>query len=254
MLQKNPDSAQMINDSPQNSTGMSAPSGSPGGTIDSLHQVPITEMTPAKSEVVTEVTPFLTPDPYPIIHGTRINSTPLDNPLDRNPEFEKTYTLGGNAVGLMVNVAEGPLYIVYAVTPKYDCMESPESCRGNLAASVNRPFMTITVRDNYTHEIVAEDGYGREFSSDTGNYQFTITSTDPATGETTTTTTSPGPRYIEIYKEGVYQVTIEGNYLDVDMKILTGASPSKLDIGNGDSSASTSSSQAESSTGNPWNQ
>ncbi|MGB7787899.1 hypothetical protein [Methanoregula sp.] len=241
MLQKSTDSA-----------GAGNSSALPEVTPGSLQQAPVVEMTPAKSEVVTEVAPFLTPDPYPIIHGTRINATPLDSPLDRNSEFEKTYTLGGNAFGLLVNVAEGPLYIVYVVTPKYDCMKSPDSCRGNLAASVNRPYMTITVRDNQTQEIVAEDGYGRKYSSDTGDYQISITSTDPVTGVTTTSTTTPGPRYIEIYKEGAYQVTIEGNYLDVDVKILTGASPSKLDIGNGDSSAPNS--QAETSSGNPWNQ
>jgi hypothetical protein len=217
-------------------------------------QAPVVEMTPAESEVVTEVTPFLTPDPYPILHGTRINGTPQDSPLDRSPEFEKSYTLGGNAVGLLVNVVEGPLYIVFVVTPNNDCLKDPDSCRGNLAAaSGTRPMMTITVRDNQTQEIVAEDGYGGEYSSDTGQYTFTYTvnanQADATSGQST-----PGPRYIAIYKEGEYQITIEGNYLSVDLKILTGASPTKLDIGNGDSSATTSTTQPATSSGNPWNQ
>ncbi|MDO8871133.1 MAG: hypothetical protein Q7V05_00165, partial [Methanoregula sp.] len=51
-----------------------------------------------------------------------------------------------------------------------------------------------------------------------------------------TTTSTPGPRYIAIYKEGVFHITIEGNYLDVTVKILTGALPSKLDIETGSGS------------------
>ena len=94
---------------------------------------------------------------------------------------------------------------------------------------------------------MAEDGYAREFSSDTGKYTFSVPAidagdptkdTDPSAA---TTTTSPGPRYIAIYKEGVYHVTIEGNYLDVDIKILTGDMPTKLDAGNGDVSSPTGS-------------
>ena len=233
MVQKSTEPAQSSDISSQTSTGSGVSSAPPFTSPGSGQSLPLVEMTPAKSEVVTVVSPFLTPDPYPILHGVRINDTPMDNPLDRNPEFEKTYSLSGYATGLLVNVAEGPLYIVYVITPKYDCIKSPDSCKGNLAASVNRPYMTITVRDNQTKEIVAQDGYAREFSSDTGNYEFSTTYTDDTTGTTTTTTTTPGPRYIPIYKEGIYHVTIEGNYLDVDVKILTGTSPSKLDVGTG---------------------
>jgi len=32
------------------------------------------------------------------------------------------------------------------------------------------------VRDNQTHEILVQDGYAREYSSDTGNYEFSFTS------------------------------------------------------------------------------
>lgn len=245
-LLKSIDITQAGNESSQNTTGMNITPVHPDIIRDSLQPAPVVEMTPAKSDVVTEVAPYLTPDPYPILHGTRINATPKDNPLYRIPEFEKTYPLDGNMTGLLVNVVEAPLYIVYKVTPKYDCMVNPESCRGKLAASVNRPYMTMTVRDNQTHEIVAQDGYGREFSSDTGRYEITISSIDDA-GKTVTTKASPGPRYIAIYKEGLYHITIEGNYLEVNVQILTGATPSRLDVGNGDTSK-----QAETSPEDEW--
>jgi len=198
-------------------------------TVTPTIQQTAVEVTPRKSEVVVEVEPYTTPDQYPVIHGARINATPQYSFLSRTPEFTKTYSMSGNAVGLRVNVVEGPLYIVYTVEPKYDCLRDPDSCRGTVLVPVNRPYMTITVRDNQTHEIVAEDGYGREYSSDTGNYQFVITSTGDDSSTTETHSSEPGPRYIAVFREGQFHITIEGNYLDVNVKIITGASPDPLE-------------------------
>jgi hypothetical protein len=191
-------------------------------------QQPVPQLTPMKSDVVVEVTPYTTPDPYPIIHGVRINATPQYAFLYRQPEFTKTYTLSGNAVGLLVNVVQGPLFIKYTVTPKYDCLKDPESCRGTVLVPVNNPYMTITIRDNQTREIVAEDGYGREFSSDTGNYHFTTTVESAESTEAGTYESEPGPRYIPVYREGQFQITIQGSYLDVTVSVITGASPDLL--------------------------
>jgi hypothetical protein len=199
-------------------------------------QVPAMGITPQKSEIVTEVLPILTPDPYPILHGTRINETHQYRFIDRVPEFEKTYTFRGNATGLLVNVAEGPLYVVYTVKPQNDCLLDPDACRGDMLKPVQRPYLTITVMDNQTQQIVAEDGYGREYSSDTGNYEFIISSENTLDGLTSssgsigTNTVYPGPRRIVVYKEGVFHVTIEGNYLDVDLSIITGSSPDPLEV------------------------
>ena len=201
----------------------------PASAYVPVAQIPGVEMTPAKSEAVMEVAPILTQDPYPILHGTRINATPLSDRLNRAQIFEKTYHLTGGAEGLLVNVAEGPMYIVYVVTPQNDCLTSPGSCLGDLEKPVQRPYMTITVRDNQTREIIAQDGYAREYSSDTGNYEFSYTSKSTmdtllssASYTETTTTSTPGPRYIPIYKEGTFHITIEGAYADAEMKILTG--------------------------------
>ncbi|MDD1702536.1 MAG: hypothetical protein LUQ31_06115 [Methanoregula sp.] len=208
-------------------------------TLQPTKQQTAVSVTPLKSEIVIEVTPYTTPDPYPIIPGVRINSTPQYSFLDRTPEFTKTYTLGGNATGLLVNVVQGPLYIVYTIDPKYDCLMDPDSCRGTVLVPVNRPYMTITVRDNQTREIVAQNGYGREYSSDTGNYgEITymgakVDSTDNS-GESVAT---PGPRYIAIYREGQFQITLQGNYLDVNIRIITGASPNRQDAAEKSSSS-----------------
>jgi hypothetical protein len=196
----------------------------------------VAEMRPIKSEIAMVVSPILTPDPYPIIHGTRINETPQYRFLDRLPEFERTYYFDGNATGLLVNVVEGPLYIVYTVTPQHDCLKNPDSCRGNMVNPVQRPYLKITVRDNQTKEIVAEDGYGREFSSDTGNYVFIITGenmdgllSSGFDGSEGSNTVTPGPRRIIIYKEGSFHITMEGNYIGVHLSIITGSSPDPVE-------------------------
>jgi hypothetical protein len=212
---------------PTQMTGSSGDAPVPPGIAN---QEPVAQMTPVKSDIVTEVAPIVTPDPYPILHGTRINATPFYRFIDRQPEFEKTYILRGNATGLLVNVVEGPLYIVYTVKPQNDCLLNPDSCRGDMEKPVQRPYLTITVRDNETHDIIAEDGYGREYSSDIGTYSISITTTSSEDGETTTTSSEPGPRRIVVYKEGVFHVTMEGNYLDVDLSIITGSSPDPLEV------------------------
>jgi hypothetical protein len=38
----------------------------------------------------------------------------------------------------------------------------------------------------------------------------------------------PGPRYIPVYREGQFQITIQGSYLDVTVSVITGASPDLL--------------------------
>lgn len=210
--------------------------------------VPVPVLTPAKSNIVTEVSPILTPNPYVIQHAARINQTPQYNFLYRQPEFTKTYSLTGNAYGLLVNVVQGPLYIKYTVDPKYDCLSDPDSCRGTVLVPVNRPYMTITVRDNQTGQIVAQDGYGGEYSSDTGNYKGYGSSDSGDVSASTTFSSAEsddnsegysnpakdskglGPRYIPVYKEGQFQITVEGSYLDTTISIITGTSPNPLDM------------------------
>lgn len=233
MLQGSTETVATTDTAPQAMPGSEVTSAVPDLTPVPVPQAPVAEMTPMKSAAVQEVAPVLTPDLYPVLHGTRINDTWVVNPLLQGPyEFEKTYTLKANAAGLLVNVAEGPLYIIYVVTPQNDCLKNPDSCRGDIKKPVNRPYLTITVRDNQTQEIIAEDGYGREYSSDIGSseYSKTLTSTDPHYTEHSTTTISvdTDPRCIKIYKEGTFHITLEGDFLDVDVKIKTGATPADV--------------------------
>jgi len=149
---------------------------------------------------VAEALPILTPDPYPLPPYILPNaSQPTPSPLV--PEFTRKYTLQGNATGLTVNVTKGPLLITYDINPLSDCLDQPESCRGTMEKPVNRPYFTLTIRNLTTKEIVAEDGYAREFSSQKTS------------------------RTVKIFSEGAYHLTLSGNYLDVTLSITTGDSP-----------------------------
>ena len=189
--------------------------------VTSTIPVPVTEtpeITTAPTTVATTI-PVVEPanpipedeNQYETLHAARIDQNTAYNPSDmlqnRVPDYEKTYTLDGNAIGLVVNVAKGPLVIEYNVQPVVDCLNNRDSCRGSLTSTVNRPYFTITVRDNKTQEIVMQDGYGREYSSETSARSMTI------------------------YGQGQYHITMEGSYLTVSIAIVTGNSPIR-DTGN----------------------
>jgi hypothetical protein len=160
---------------------------------------------PAKTpDIVTEDLPELTPDPYPVQHATVINTTTsLSLRHVRIANFQKTYVFRGNSTGLLVNATmlDGPLWISFDIDPLFDCLNDSESCRGEPGKSVSRPYFKLTVRDNSTRTIVAEDGYGREYSSQKDN------------------------RTIKIYGEGWYHLTLTGNSVDVDLAVSTGTIP-----------------------------
>ena len=169
---------------------------------------PTLSVTATTPDIVTDAAPILPLELYPIQHATQINETPESSRHVRYAEFTRTYVLRGNATGLVVNatVLESPLSIYFDVKPLYDCLENPDSCRGELAKPVNRPYFTLTVRDNKTLAIVAEDGYGREYSSQKDNHM------------------------IKIYGEGRYHLTLTGNSVDVTLAVATGAAPAVPDM------------------------
>lgn len=164
---------------------------------------PTITLTATTPDLITDAAPILPPDPYPVQHAMQINETPLTNRHVRYAEATRIYVLRGNSTGLVVNatVLEGPLWIAFNVKPLYDCLEDVESCRGDEAKTISRPYFTLTVRDNQTREIVAEDGYGEVYSLQKEN------------------------RTIKIYKEGQYHLTLTGNSVDVTLEVATGAAP-----------------------------
>lgn len=157
---------------------------------------------PPSPDLVTDALPHITPDPYPAQHAVQITTTPGPSLRLRYPDYQRTYTLRGNTTGLVVNATSlknGPLWIYFDVEPLYDCLEDVESCRGDNVKTISRPYFTLTVRDNQTREIVAEDGYGGVYSSQKTN------------------------RTIRIYEEGRYHLTLAGDSVDITLSVSTGA-------------------------------
>ena len=178
-------------------TGSAAPAPTP---------VPDTLVSSSRSppDLVTSDQPVLVPDPYPVQHAVRIPASTAE-PLHhaRLAEFKQTYVLRGNSTGMVINATrlEGPLWIYFDVKPLYDCIETPESCRGRVDKVINRPYFTLTIRDYPDGGIVAMDGYGQEYSSQKTN------------------------RTIKIYDEGRYHLTLAGSSVDVTLAVSTGAAP-----------------------------
>ncbi|OPX64392.1 MULTISPECIES: hypothetical protein [unclassified Methanoregula] len=171
-------------------------------TLSVAVPVTVTDAAPSSPVFVTDAPPYMTPDPYPAQHAMRI-STPAEPSRNlRYPDFRRTFALRGNSTGLVVNATSlnnGPLWISFDIEPLHDCLEDAESCRGNTEKTIGRPYFTLTVRDNGTRALVAEDGYGGIYSSQKTN------------------------RTMKIYEEGWYHLTLEGNWADVTLSLSTGA-------------------------------
>ena len=220
--------------------GSSGSTSGPSGIVPQgiLPSTPESVPSPQSTDSVTEFSPPQTPSEYAIQHATRINGTALDylSFLSQQPDFSNTYTMNGYPIGLLVNVPKGPLYIVFNVSPENDCLKHPDDCRGSVTVPVNPPYMTITVIDNKTGEVVAEDGYGGEYSSDTGNYnnncaggQNSVSNTFSAPSDSNACQ-QPGPRYIPVYRIGQFQVIMNGMYCSTSISIITGSSASSATI------------------------
>jgi hypothetical protein len=117
----------------------------------------------------TPPTPEITAAPTPTPRGTFAKSaTPIRDPSIYNaPDFRTVYNLKGRAFptifhqtyegkfqyeAISAEVVNPPFIIDYAVTPG--------------SSSPVRSFFIITVWDNTTHKVLAQDGYFRTYSAE----------------------------------------------------------------------------------------
>jgi hypothetical protein len=150
---------------------------SSGTTIGPPSPDVLTPITPEPSEKATpppsttpEITPETptTPPPAPTERGTYAESaTPIRDPNPYvlpyystvyNPKgqvfptiFQQSYSFKYQYEAVVAQVVQAPLIIDFAVTPWSD--------------SPVRSFFLITVRDNATQKLLAQDGYFRTYSS-----------------------------------------------------------------------------------------
>lgn len=155
------------------------------------------------------------------LHATRLVDTPLQVPGDYPSQeiFRKTYDLNYENAGLLVNIEKAPLIIDIHVEPECD---NPYDC-----------FLRLTVRDNATMEIIADEGYGVLYN--TGAYGTGYVEKEYETGH-------PGDRYgrgfgplvkreeyatdadqrIVIRVPGEYHVNLYGTRMKVTISISSG--------------------------------
>jgi hypothetical protein len=138
----------------------------------------ITEIPTTLSETAPETTPtpeITTPPPTPTLPETyAVAATPIRDPnyyplpyysTVYNPRanmppviFQQSYQFNFQYEAVVVKVAQPPLIIDFAVSPGSD--------------SPIRSFFLITIRDNVTQKLLAQDGYFRTYSSNSPKRLF----------------------------------------------------------------------------------
>jgi len=146
-----------------------------GGSVSSADPIPGRDVTsPAYRTLLPDASDSLPPRHY-----------------GGNEFFRETYTLSGNRIGLLANASEPPLTILFDVEP--DC-GNPNLC-----------FFVLTVRDPKSLAIIAEEGYGRTYSS------------DPA-------------KYLVVRSSGPQHLTLAGRGVTVHLILLSGTGNNQTEI------------------------
>nr|WP_320160194.1 hypothetical protein [uncultured Methanoregula sp.] len=145
--------------------------------------------------------PYVTQDPYKIPYRDLGNWSAGETARgQRTPQFSKKIILRSNSTAFQVNVTKGPLVIDLTCTPKFS---TPDQTAINGQNSFVFSNAEVTVIDEISKAALAKDGYGGVYSSDLH-------------------------KKITIYREGSFIVTLTGNFIDIDMAIITGSAPEQV--------------------------
>ena len=131
-------------------------------------------------------------DPIPPSIASNVTRRDLDQPEDLFPRplaypvvpfFHETYSLSWNNIALLARPSTPPFIIDFTVEAD---SENPYDVR-----------VLLTVRDNATHEVIAEDGYNGEYSSES-------------------------EKRIVIREDGEYHINLYGYHATVDLSLKEG--------------------------------
>jgi len=141
-------------------------------------ETPTPPPTPTQRGTYAEsATPIRDPNPYVLpYHSTYYN------PKDRTfpTIFQQSYRLNFQYEAVYAQVLEAPFIIDFAVSPGSD--------------SPIRSFFLITVRDNTTQQLLAQDGYFRTYSSNS-------------------------PKRLIFSSPGTYHINMYGGFVTVDLTL-----------------------------------
>ena len=147
------------------------------------------------SDSVNVVDSFTPDDPYFQPFEFKTSEVPED-PVSQE-YFQTLYrtskTFQFDSMSIVVSVGKGPLVVCYAVSGLI-------SGSGDGDGNPYYSFLTVTVIDNKTNEIVATGGYNRKNPSD-------------------------DEQYITIPRTGEFRINIYGTGLDAEINVLSGTIP-----------------------------
>jgi hypothetical protein len=170
------------------------PTPTPGPVTTIVPMIPTT-LPPTTAPETTP--PTQTPPPAPTQRGTYAESAkairdpnPYVLPYHStyyNPKgrafptiFQQSYTFNYQYEAVVAQVVQAPLIIDFAVTPG--------------SSSPVRSFFLITVRENTTQQLLAQDGYFRTYSSDS-------------------------PKRLIFSSPGIYHINMYGGFVSVDLTL-----------------------------------
>jgi hypothetical protein len=190
----------------------STPAGEPwSGEVIVLHFLDERPATEINESMIQNATPTPTPTPHVFVGNSTVTAAypvvPTYKPeipegavhrptmenrglINTSTIYDQTYELRYNSVAFLVDVVKPPFVIAYTTTPTTldpYYLNNPNYC-----------FMIITVRDPETMSVITEEGYGRNYSTDTD-------------------------KVITLYRSGTFHVTIFGNMVQVKVKVEAGA-------------------------------
>jgi len=145
------------------------PPDTPGGTVA---QTPATSPTPA---VVTPATPYPTPIPAPTVPARPTYRRPpeLQPAQNYTPVYTDVFNLKYNTCAWVYTLTDPPLIIELDILPEYVTYTKKVTSQygskeeETVTATYISPssWMEIVVRDQVTGEVLAEDGFNREYST-----------------------------------------------------------------------------------------
>lgn len=165
--------------------------------------------TPPETLEVAEVNPlpYITPDPYRLPYRDHGNWTTVDdNRVPRIPEYTKHIILRSNSTAFSVNVTKGPLVVDLTFSPQFSDPDqtkqggdgSDDSENGVSTNSFIFSNAEVTVVDSLANVTVEKEGYNGVYSIE-------------------------NHKKITVYNNGSYVIALTGNFIDVNMAIITGS-------------------------------
>jgi len=162
-------------------------------------------MTPAPSPAqtlavdVVSPDPYVTTDPYRLPYRDHGNWSTVDAVrIKKIPQYSKSFVLRSNATAVRVNAPKAPLVIDLTFSPQWDNPDQTSGASGSFVYSK----ALVTVHMENSTAIVEQEGYGSGYSTDK-------------------------EKKITLYREGIFVITLSGDFIDVKMEITTGDGATK---------------------------